>query len=70
MHLIKHIPAEVCQNIRGVFFDIDDTVTTDGRLEGSAYLAIEKLHQAGRHRRLGRRKIVAHPLLPEWLLHK
>ena len=47
MRLIKHIPAEVCQNIRGVFFDIDDTVTTDGRLEGSAYLAIEKLHQAG-----------------------
>ena len=47
MRLIKHIPAEVCQNIRGVFFDIDDTVTTDGRLEGSAYLAIEKLKQAG-----------------------
>ena len=47
MRLIKHIPAEVCQNIRGVFFDIDDTVTTDGRLEGSAYLAIEKLHEAG-----------------------
>ena len=47
MRLIKHIPSEVCQNIRGVFFDIDDTVTTDGRLEGSAYLAIEKLKQAG-----------------------
>ena len=47
MRLIKHIPTEVCQNIRGVLFDIDDTVTTDGRLEGSAYLAIEKLHQAG-----------------------
>ena len=47
MRLINHIPAEVCQNIRGVFFDIDDTVTTDGRLEGSAYLAIEKLKQAG-----------------------
>ena len=47
MRLIKHIPTEVCQNIRGVFFDIDDTVTTDGRLEGSAYLAIEKLKQAG-----------------------
>ena len=47
MRLINHIPAEVCQNIRGVFFDIDDTVTTDGRLEGSAYLAIDKLHQAG-----------------------
>ena len=47
MRLIKHIPSEVCHNIRGVFFDIDDTVTTDGRLEGSAYLAIEKLKQAG-----------------------
>ena len=47
MRLINHIPAEVCQNIRGVFFDIDDTVTNDGRLEGSAYLAIEKLKQAG-----------------------
>ncbi len=41
MRLINHIPAEVCQNLRGVFFDIDDTVTTDGRLEGAAYLAIE-----------------------------
>ena len=47
MRLINHIPAEVCQNTRGVFFDIDDTVTTDGRLDGAAYLAIEKLHQAG-----------------------
>ena len=47
MRLIKHIPIKVCQNIRGFFFDIDDTVTTDGRLEGSAYIAIEKLHQTG-----------------------
>ena len=47
MRLINHIPLEVCQNIQGVFFDIDDTVTTNGRLEGAAYLAIEKLHQAG-----------------------
>jgi hypothetical protein len=39
--------AEVCQSIRGVFFDIDDTVTMEGRLEGSAYSAIERLHQAG-----------------------
>jgi len=47
LRLINHIPVEVCQNLRGVFFDIDDTVTTDGRLEGAAYLAIEKLQQAG-----------------------
>ena len=47
MRLINHIPSEVCQNLRGVFFDIDDTVTTDGRLEGAAYIAIEMLQQAG-----------------------
>ena len=47
MRLINDIPGEVCQKIQGVFFDIDDTVTTAGRLEGSAYLAIEKLQQAG-----------------------
>jgi HAD superfamily hydrolase (TIGR01484 family) len=47
LRLINDIPGEVCQKIQGVFFDIDDTVTTAGRLEGSAYLAIEKLQQAG-----------------------
>ncbi|MEL0157608.1 MAG: HAD-IIB family hydrolase [Deltaproteobacteria bacterium] len=47
MRLINDIPGEVCQKIQGVFFDIDDSVTTAGHLEGSAYLAIEKLQQAG-----------------------
>lgn len=35
------------QNIRGVFTDIDDTLTDDGRLTANAYLAIETLDQAG-----------------------
>ena len=33
--------------IRGVFFDIDDTLTTDGVLHANAYAAIERLHEAG-----------------------
>ena len=47
MLLIKHIPAEICQNLEGVFFDIDDTITTDSCLGGAAYFAIERLKQAG-----------------------
>jgi len=33
--------------IRGVFCDIDDTLTTDGRLTAEAYAALERLHDAG-----------------------
>jgi HAD superfamily hydrolase (TIGR01484 family) len=33
--------------IRGVFCDIDDTLTTDGRLTADAYAALERLHAAG-----------------------
>jgi HAD superfamily hydrolase (TIGR01484 family) len=33
--------------IRGVFFDIDDTLTTDGVLTAEAYCAIERLQRAG-----------------------
>ncbi len=34
--------------IRGVFCDIDDTLTTDGRLTARAYAALESLKAAGR----------------------
>ena len=34
-------------SLRGVFFDIDDTLTTEGRLTGQAYAALERLHGAG-----------------------
>ena len=33
--------------IRGLFFDIDDTLTTDGRLTAGAYGALERLRDAG-----------------------
>jgi hypothetical protein len=33
--------------VRGVFADIDDTLTTDGRLLAIAYGALERLHEAG-----------------------
>ncbi len=34
--------------IRALFFDIDDTLTTDGRLGAEAYAALERLKHAGR----------------------
>jgi hypothetical protein len=34
--------------LRGLLFDIDDTLTTDGRLTAEAYTALERLHAAKR----------------------
>ena len=34
--------------IRGVLFDIDETLTTEGKLTAAAYAAIERLKRAGR----------------------
>ena len=36
------------RDIRGVLFDIDDTLTTEGRLTAEAYGAIGRLHAAGK----------------------
>ena len=36
------------QRIRGLLFDIDDTLTTDGRLTAEAYGAMERLKRAGK----------------------
>lgn len=36
------------QRIRGLLFDIDDTLTTDGRLTAEAYAAMERLKDSGR----------------------
>jgi HAD superfamily hydrolase (TIGR01484 family) len=35
--------------IRGLLFDIDDTLTTQGKLTAEAYAALERLHAAGKH---------------------
>ena len=47
MRPVSTLPAEVARNLVGVFTDIDDTVTTDGRLPAAAYDALERLHDAG-----------------------
>ncbi len=36
------------QGINGLFFDIDDTLTSDGRLTSAAYAALERWKSAGR----------------------
>jgi HAD superfamily hydrolase (TIGR01484 family) len=44
---IASLPIEDARALAGVCFDIDDTVTTQGRLEPSAYAALSELAQAG-----------------------
>lgn len=45
MRPLAELPA---QGIRGLLFDIDDTLTTAGRLRAGAYAALERWHAAGR----------------------
>lgn len=47
MQPLKSLPKETVSNLRGVLFDIDDTLTTDGRLTAEAYTALERLNEAG-----------------------
>ncbi len=47
MQSLEHFPLAVRNEIRGVFADIDDTLTTNGRLTAEAYIALERLHEAG-----------------------
>jgi len=44
---LAEFPVEARGRIRGVFTDIDDTLTTHGRLFGAAYGALERLQRAG-----------------------
>jgi hypothetical protein len=41
------LPLEVARNLVGVLTDIDDTLTTDGKLPAAAYGALERLHESG-----------------------
>jgi HAD superfamily hydrolase (TIGR01484 family) len=47
MQSVSSLPAEIAGNLLGVFSDIDDTITTEGRLPAAAYAAVERLHEAG-----------------------
>jgi HAD superfamily hydrolase (TIGR01484 family) len=44
---MKPLAALPAQGVRGVLFDIDDTLTTEGRLTADAYQALERLKRAG-----------------------
>jgi HAD superfamily hydrolase (TIGR01484 family) len=47
MRPLDDFPASARRRIRGVFTDIDDTLTTDGKLTAAAYAALERLRDAG-----------------------
>ncbi len=47
MRPLTEMSSETAAAIRVVFTDIDDTLTTDGRLPAKAYAALERLHDAG-----------------------
>jgi HAD superfamily hydrolase (TIGR01484 family) len=44
---LENWTADSRANIKFVFADIDDTLTTDGRIPSSVYLAMERLRQQG-----------------------
>ncbi len=47
MQPISSLPPSVCRNLIGVMTDIDDTITTDGRLPAASYVMLERLRDAG-----------------------
>ena len=47
MQPLSALPVTVRRSIRGVFTDIDDTLSTHGRITGEAYAAMERLRSAG-----------------------
>lgn len=47
MRPLAEFPVEARGRLRGVFTDIDDTLTTRGRLFSASYGALEKLQNAG-----------------------
>lgn len=49
MQPLSAFRVESRRAVRGVLFDIDDTLTTKGQLTAAAYAALERLHAAGLH---------------------
>jgi HAD superfamily hydrolase (TIGR01484 family) len=49
MRPISEFPVEAAARITTVLTDIDDTLTSDGRLPAAAYQALERLFDAGFH---------------------
>ena len=49
MEAIGHLDRRRLSGLRGVFTDIDDTVSTHGKITAEAYRALWDLHDAGLH---------------------
>ncbi|WP_138465723.1 HAD-IIB family hydrolase [Poseidonocella sp. HB161398] len=47
MRPLAEMPDDVAAGIRCLFADIDDTITTEGKLTAGAYAALEQLAEAG-----------------------
>ena len=47
MQPLSALPADIRRGLKGVLCDIDDTLTTEGRLTAAAYAALERLRNAG-----------------------
>lgn len=47
MRPVSSLPDARLREVRAVFTDIDDTLTSDGRLPADAYTALEQLHESG-----------------------
>lgn len=47
MQPLSECPEERLNGLLGVLTDIDDTLTTDGRITAEAYRALEHIHRAG-----------------------
>lgn len=43
------LPDDALRRVRGILTDIDGTLTTDGRLPASTYVALDQLKRAGLH---------------------
>ena len=48
MKPLAALPVAAVKNMRGVFCDIDDTLTSEGKLTARAYAALERLRAAGK----------------------
>lgn len=47
MRPLKDIPADALRHLRFILCDIDDTVSTEGKLTARAYTAMERLSESG-----------------------
>jgi HAD superfamily hydrolase (TIGR01484 family) len=48
MRPLTELPQAVLSAVRGVFCDIDDTLTSDGKLTAEAYSSLQALHESGK----------------------